>query len=616
MEEKTQRAFQVNLAGIIELLSHHLYSGPQVYLRELLQNATDAIEARRLAKANASFSGLITVELTEGTEPTLVFEDNGVGLTEQEVHQFLATIGLSSKRDELARQREEFIGQFGIGLLSGFLVTDEIVMVTQSARPREPAFEWRGQGNGFYTLRQLDKPRPEPGTTVFLRAHSDAAAQFERDYVVHHLRNYGGLLPHKIEFICGKTRQQINQVRPPWEQSYDSPAEWRKAALEYGQSVFGMEFLDCFPLKVPQSGIHGIGFVLSESPSLAARRADRLYLKNMLLSENAEYLLPDWAFFVRCALNATRLNPNASREGLQQDKKLAEAQKGLEQNLRDYLLGLARHDHDGLRRLIGVHYRAIKILAADDDEFYRLFIEWLPFETSLGTLTLPKIRQSGAEIRYAPHIDVFRQLAPVATAQALCLINGGYAYDAELLEKLPEVYPEITVRRAEPDDLLAELEEPPLAAQKKVQEQLAQIEEILGRFNCTVELKFFQPADLPALFSLSDAAQFRRDIHRTKEQTTEFWGEVLDAIDTESQEGTRGSLCLNWRNGLIQRLLKIRQRKILRPSIETLYVQALLQGHFPLGSLERKVMSEGLTDLLNLALEQEGSGAQADREET
>jgi molecular chaperone HtpG len=363
MQDKSQHSFQVNLAGIIELLSHHLYSGPQVFLRELLQNATDAIQARRQLDKSSSFEGLITIELTEGAEPTLAFEDNGIGLTEEEVHQFLATIGLSSKRDELARQREEFIGQFGIGLVSGFLVTDEIVMVTQSARPGQPALEWRGLGSGSYSLRRLREPRREPGTTVFLRAKAAATEQFQRDCVVHHLKNYGGLLPHRIEFVCGRAREPLNAARPPWEQRSDSPGQWREAALDYGRQTFEQEFLDCFPLRVPEAGIQGVGFVMAVSPSLASRRADRLYLKNMLLAENAEHLLPEWAFFVRCALNATKLNPNAAREGLQQDARLEAAQKGLEKNLRDYLLGLARHDHERLRRLLAVHYRAIKVLA-------------------------------------------------------------------------------------------------------------------------------------------------------------------------------------------------------------------------------------------------------------
>ena len=135
-------AFQVNLAGIIELLSHHLYSGPQVYLRELLQNATDAIQARH--QLEPDHAGEITIELVHDQQgqATLVFEDNGVGLTEDEVHKFLSTIGLSAKSADLARRRGDFFGQFGFGLLSGCGVTDELVMITRSGGRGHRAHRW------------------------------------------------------------------------------------------------------------------------------------------------------------------------------------------------------------------------------------------------------------------------------------------------------------------------------------------------------------------------------------------------------------------------------------------------------------------------------------------
>ena len=111
--------FQVDLNGLISLLSDHLYSGPEVYIRELLQNAVDALTAR--AKMDQAFrpeDSTIRIEVVQGEDvsvaPTLVVTDQGVGLTEDEVHRFLATIGKSSKREF---SRDDFIGQFGIGLL-------------------------------------------------------------------------------------------------------------------------------------------------------------------------------------------------------------------------------------------------------------------------------------------------------------------------------------------------------------------------------------------------------------------------------------------------------------------------------------------------------------------
>src|SRR5262249_51742354 len=103
--------FQVNLRGIIELLSNHLYSGPHVFVRELLQNCVDAIVAR--LQLEPKHPGEIAITFQQGVnvdDLTLVFKDNGIGLTEEEIHRFLATIGQSSKRDDISKKRSEFIG--------------------------------------------------------------------------------------------------------------------------------------------------------------------------------------------------------------------------------------------------------------------------------------------------------------------------------------------------------------------------------------------------------------------------------------------------------------------------------------------------------------------------
>ena len=127
--------FQVNLRGVIDLLSHHLYSTPGVFVRELLQNATDAIRARQHLEPDHLGSARVElIEKQDGGLPTLLFSDEGVGLTEEELHRFLATIGESSKRETLEARRNDFIGQFGIGLLSCFMVCDELLVVTRSAK--------------------------------------------------------------------------------------------------------------------------------------------------------------------------------------------------------------------------------------------------------------------------------------------------------------------------------------------------------------------------------------------------------------------------------------------------------------------------------------------------
>ena len=601
--EKAPHTFQVNLAGIIELLSAHLYSGPHVYLRELLQNAVDAIAARRTL--GKSPQGEITVELIEDSAdgtPTLIFEDNGVGLTEDEVHRFLATIGSSSKRDELSALRGDFIGQFGVGLLSGFMVCDEIVMVTRSAKLDQPALEWRGKAEGLYFVRALPNSDAKPGTKVFLRSKETARDCFKADYVRHHLQNFGGFLPHRIEFVHGNTREVLNSQTAPWDELEAAPASWRSHCLDYGETAFDTRFLDCFMLSVPEAGIRGIAYVLPVSPSLASRRADRVYLKRMLLSEQADGLLPEWAFFVRCVINTTGLSPNASREAFQEDAALEAAREGLGKCIREYLLDLAKRDQERLQKLISLHYRAIKVLACDDEEFYRLFIDWLPFETSHGLLPMGKIRTQDEEVLYVPDLDTFRQLSPVAAAQALCLVNAGYTCDVDLIERLPDVFEQLSVRRVGPGDLLDAMEELSSEERKSIDEQLENVCDVLDRFDCDVEIRCFRPSELAALYSLDEQARFFRDAQRSRELSNPLWQDLLDGATTGGNANTRGCLCLNWRNPFVRRLLSLSPGEILSRAAEMLYVQALLQGHFPLGVAEHRLLGEGLTRLLELAI--------------
>ena len=126
-------SFQVDLKGVIRLLSENLYSSGDVFLRELLQNAVDAIQARKGEEPGFD-GGKIRIEYRQaaGRQARLVFSDNGIGLTREEIHTFLSVIGQSSKRGEM--RRGSFIGQFGIGLLSCFLVVDEILVKSRSVR--------------------------------------------------------------------------------------------------------------------------------------------------------------------------------------------------------------------------------------------------------------------------------------------------------------------------------------------------------------------------------------------------------------------------------------------------------------------------------------------------
>ncbi|WP_309895067.1 HSP90 family protein [Archangium sp.] len=603
--------FQVNLRGVIELLSHHLYSTPGVFVRELLQNATDAIRARQ--HLEPGHPGTVRVELIEkqdGGLPTLLFSDDGVGLTEQELHRFLATIGESSKRETLEARRNDFIGQFGIGLLSCFMVCDELLVVTRSAKGDGSTLEWRGRHDGTYAVRASEHPLERPGTQVFLIARPDAAEYFTAERVRQLTSHYGGLLPFPILLTADGGTETLNPAPPPWRREYASVAERRKALLAYGREVFNTEFVDCIPLRAEAGQVEGVAFVLPFSPHFNARQKHRVYLKDMLLSESAENLLPEWAFFVKCVVNAQGLRPTASRESFYEDSTLARARESLGQVLRQYLVDLAHGEPRTLQRLIALHGLSVKALALDDDDFFRLVIHWLPFETTLGMMTLGHYRQTYPTVRYVTTLDSFRQVARVAAAQGLCIINGAYTHDTALLEKLPRVLPDSQLELFSAAQLPQRFDELTPEEHQQVARLRQVALEALEPFRCQVTLKKFLPVEVPTLYGDVDDGAFRRDVERAQEESDELYASVLEGALAESpEEEQKPQLCFNLLNPVVRRLARVRDVAQLKLSVEMLYVQALLLGHRPLNAREMALLNRGLLGLIAARLdEDEGTG--------
>lgn len=591
--------FQVNLRGVIDLLSDHLYSGPRVYLRELMQNAVDAIVARQLIEPDAT--GSIRLELIEATAErpaVLTVSDTGTGLTEDEIHQFLATIGESSKRG--TKQSENFIGQFGIGLLSAFVVSDEIVVVTRSIKPGSPTLEWRGNPDGTYSLKVLKAEMPA-GTQVHLRAKQGQEEYFTLDRLRESAAYFGSFLPIDVT-VCVRKQQWTINADPPWLLAKGNLAAHRDDLLEYGRETFGQDFLDVIPLRAAAGGVDGVAFVLASEASIAAKQSHRIYLKNMLLSETADNLLPEWAFFVKCVVNATKLRPMASRESFYEDAKLARTRDELGACLKQYLMQLAKHDRERLNALIARHYMAIKSLAVDDDEFFRLFIDWLPFESTMGTMTLEQHCQSHSTIRFVPSVDQFRQIAGVAAAQGMTVFNTGYSYDSELFEKLAEEFPDREVTRVDVNELAQSFGELTLDERDEVFDLVALADRVLQPFKCQVDARKFVPATLPTLYTLNDAATFLRSIEQTQEDADELWSGVLGSLAEAPAVDACSQLCLNYNNLLIRKLATVQQKELVRRAIEMLYVQSLLLGHYPLKAKETALLSEGLLGLIEAGI--------------
>ncbi|REE98257.1 HSP90 family protein [Thermomonospora umbrina] len=589
------QAFQVDLRGVVDLLSRHLYSSPRVYLRELLQNAVDAITAR------GGGPGTVRIETGDGL---LRVHDDGVGLTEDEVHRLLATIGRSSKRDELGFARHDFLGQFGIGLLSAFLVADEIEVVTRSARGGRPT-AWTGFADGRY--RVAPGERDEPGTTVTLRPRAGSAELLAPATVAELARVYGSLLP----FTVTVDGTPVTVGGPPWRADHPDPARRRRALADHCRDLYGFEPFDVIDLDVPEAGLTGAAFVVPQQVSPGSRGGHRVYLKRMLLAENVEGLLPEWAFFVRCVVDAGELKPTASREALYEDELLESTRHALGERIRQWLVTLSETDPARLRAFLRLHHLGVKSMALHDDDMLRIVDRWLEFETSAGPMTLAEFRRRHPEGRHTTEVDEFRRLSAVSGAQGVGLVNGGYVYDAEIIERLPRIDPDAVLRRLDPAELTTHFGVLDPAAELTLRPFLATAQRAVERLGCEVVVRDFDPASLPALYLTSRAARHRAELEEAREEADGLWADVLGAL-SGTAAADRPQLVLNHRNPLTRRITALTEDGLIEVAVQGLYGQALLLGRHPLRAADTAVLNRSFLGLLDWAVHKPGGtgGAQ------
>lgn len=594
-----EHRFQINLSGLIDLLSHHLYTRPDVFVRELLQNATDAIHAR--TRLDGGHAGSIELHLDDDMR-AVTFIDNGVGLSEEEMHRFLAVIGESSKRGDWLGQAQDYIGQFGIGLLACFIVADQIELVSRSAStPDAPTLRWRGRPDGTYDI-DLAGQNAEPGTSVRLVAKPGSRPLFDIDALVAAAGYYGGILPWQIRVRHKGQTQRINvsdsRYAFPWDASH-LPASMRSAFwLDFGRHSLNAEMFDAIPLVSATGGVNGVAYVLERAPIHTSKSRHRVYLKRMLLSDSVENLLPPWAFFVQCVVNCTDLRPTAARNAFYQDDKLLRTQQELGACLRAYLVDLAQRNPQRLQKLMSYHHLALKALALEDEEFFRLFAPWFPIETNYGRSTLQAYLERNQRILCTASVDEFRQIAQIAAAQGIDVINAGYAYDAELLARFGEIYPLTPVRFIQPSDIGHQLQGLSTEQEARYQPFVKLAQGVLEPFDCVARLKIFEPLELPTLFVSNRDAGLSRQVAASQEVADPLWSGVLAQVRPHA----RSELCFNFGHALVRRLAQHPDASLVQRVVQILYVQSLLMGHYPLGSRELALMSDGLSGLLEWSL--------------
>lgn len=588
-------SFQVDLRGMVDLLSHHLYSSPRVYLRELVQNSADAITARVAVEPDCP-RRIEIVPADVADDGCLHIHDTGIGLDAESIRSVLATIGASTKRDELGFARGSFLGQFGIGLLSCFLVCDEIVLHTRRVGA-EQTWTWSGAADGTYTVTPAQTPRADPGTEVVLRPRGiEPLLGWSQVGALAEL--FAAYLPVELIVHTPDGPRDVGGRTFPWEDPTLTGGRRREAAERLSDDLLGIRPLDVIELADPVTGVHGFAFV---TPAPAGRRAHhRLYAKRMLVGEAVEAILPDWAFFVRAVLDGDRLELTASRESLQDNEALAETRERLGAAIRRWLLRTAATDPDRMRRFLQVHHLGAKAMAAEDDEMLDIVAGLLPWETTRGQMSLADFAALDPVLRYAESIEDFRQIAPLASVGGVAVLNAGYAYDGELIRRWLARHPGSDARRIAPSELSTGFEPVEPAERARFARLLATAQEALDRTGVVADVRRFAPEDLQAVLLIDRDGRRERDRAEVREDLDGPWAALLDAT---ARPQAKASFVVNAANLTVRRLAEHPDATLQRHVIEALYAHALIAGQHPLRPVDSALVSRALPNLIDRALD-------------
>lgn len=623
---ENQRILQMttNFEGLIHLLADGLYSTSDIFVRELIQNGHDGIIRRQAEQNDPGFPGAISVDY-DRAQRTITFSDNGVGMNEKEISEFLSVIGSTgtgTKRAELEEAfAKELIGQFGIGLLSSFLVAEKVDVLTKRI-DSDRAFLWSNSGSTECILR-YDVERPEAGSTVTVYLRPEFNYLLDRAKLTEIIVRYCDFITVPIQ-INGAG--PVNAIRAPWDTDYNGNSEKElDAYTTFVNRRFSDLSMDVFPVKIDTTAetgeavqVRGVLYISSQRlAGLNSTGMVDIFVRKMLVKEGDTALLPTWAKFVRGVIDSPDLRPTAGRDNVnQEDPAFKAIQKALGDVIVDRLTYLAENRADKFAYINEYHHDHLKGMAMVNDEFFDRVADLLLFETNYrenrGLLSLrqylnknPLLDDRRAPIYYFSHYDSAAQYYRMAEEKDIVVINAGFRYDEELLEKYGEAHPEVALEKLNVLDKGIFFEELDETERKRFR----RLEEVMGhhltydlKLNAVISVKRYRPLEVPAVIIETEVGKAERELEHllNRPDIHNNFGGIFDSVRTRFRERPL-QLALNAGCLLVELLAAQNDSAIYSADVQAvltnLYNNALLYSH-RLDEKNRSIVHDGVTGMM------------------
>jgi molecular chaperone HtpG len=387
MEEQGQ--IQIHTENIFPIIKKAVYSGHEVFLRELVSNGVDAISKRRMAAmaGDCSEGDEGTIRITVDREAkTVTIADNGIGMTADEVKRYINQVAFSSAEDFLEKYKQEddaIIGHFGLGFYSSFMVAERVELVTRSARPDSEAVRWSCDGSPNFNIAPAE--RESAGTDVILHLMEDEIEYLEPARIRTLINTYCDFMAVPVQ-LEGET---VNKREAPW----------RKSARD----LQDQDYIDLYNYLYPFQGdpllwvhlntdypynLQGILFFPKQTGRADWEKGEiKLYCNQVFVSDSIKEVVPRYLLPLRGVIDSPDIPLNVSRSALQTDRRVRSIGSFVAKKVADRLRSLKQDDPSAYAEAWDSLAPFVKIGAMEDDKFADQVSELILFGTSAAAGT-------------------------------------------------------------------------------------------------------------------------------------------------------------------------------------------------------------------------------------
>ena len=361
-----KKAFKSESKKLLDLMINSIYTNKDIFLRELISNASDALDKLyyisltnkdlKVSRENLK----INLSIDEKNR-ILTISDNGIGMNDEELESNLGTIAKSGSllfKENLDPKKDaHIIGQFGVGFYSAFMVSDNITVLSKSATS-DKAYVWTSTGASGYSIEEGEKK--DNGTVITLHIKEDTDSESYSEYLTYDklrslVRKYSDYIRYPITIIHDNKEETLNSMIPLWKK------DKKEVTKEEYDNFYMDKYFDyeC-PLKVIPTSVEGacsykgILFIPSHAPydfyTKEYEKGLALYANGVLIMDKCSDLLPDYFSFVKGVVDSEDLSLNISREVLQQTKSLKLIAKNIENKIKNELLDLLNNDRENYKK--------------------------------------------------------------------------------------------------------------------------------------------------------------------------------------------------------------------------------------------------------------------------